>query len=240
MKNRAVLLGSGRLAESLKFFLEAQQIEIVSPEQVPTAGLIAVFDLHTGYGDNKRVHLTEIERKIPAQVPIFTSVLHRTATEIASWLSCPVRVVGFSPLQFAEMTIIEVSRPLQAEEASGWLAQLDIIKRWGKEVEEVGDEPGLVFPRTLALLVNEAAFALAEGIATKESIDLAMRRGTHWPWGPLEWADRIGIDQIIAILAGLYRELGEERYRPAPLLKKMAYAGYVGQASGRGFYCYEN
>jgi 3-hydroxybutyryl-CoA dehydrogenase len=91
----------------------------------------------------------------------------------------------------------------------------------------------------LALLVNEAAFALSEGVARARDIDLAMKKGTNYPFGPLEWADEIGIDQIIAILLGLQRELGEDRYRPAPLLRKMSYAGFLGQASARGFYLYE-
>ncbi|MFC7440361.1 3-hydroxyacyl-CoA dehydrogenase family protein [Laceyella putida] len=240
MKDKVVILGTGTAREQLVSFLASRRVATIPLEQMALYEVLAVFDLETGCDDRKRVWLTRVEQVIPSQVPIFTSVLHRTATEIASWLAHPARVVGFSPLQFADMPVLEVSRPMQAEGDAGWPAHLQVLTRWGKAVEEVGDEPGLVFPRTLALLVNEAAFALAEGIAAKEDIDLAMRKGTNWPFGPLEWADHVGIDQIVAILTGLHRELGEERYRPAPLLRKMIYAGYVGRASGRGFYRYED
>ncbi|MFD1424270.1 3-hydroxyacyl-CoA dehydrogenase family protein [Laceyella tengchongensis] len=239
MADKVVILGDGPFREPLATFLASQRVACISPEQADGRDVLAVIDVQTGCDGGKRDWLVGAECVVSERTPIFTSVLHRTATEIASWLAHPERVVGFSPVQFADMPVVEVCRPLQAEEDASWTDHLQVLAGWGKEVEEVGDEPGLVFPRTLALLVNEAAFALAEKIADKEDIDVAMRKGTNWPYGPLEWADRIGIDQIVAILTGLERELGEERYRPAPLLRKMVYAGYLGRASGRGFYCYD-
>jgi 3-hydroxybutyryl-CoA dehydrogenase len=137
------------------------------------------------------------------------------------------------------MEILEVSSPLQVRDQQKWAKFTTIWSEIGKQVEIVGDEPGLVFPRTLALLVNEATFALSERIANARDIDLAMKLGTNFPEGPLSWADQVGIDYIYAILTGLYREYGEDRYRPAPLLRKMIYAGYLGKEVGRGFYDYD-
>jgi 3-hydroxybutyryl-CoA dehydrogenase len=103
----------------------------------------------------------------------------------------------------------------------------------------VPDGPGLVFPRILCMIINEAAFALMEGVASAEDIDTAMKLGTNYPLGPLEWADRIGLDQVLGVLEGLQAEYGEDRYRPAPLLRQLVRAGHLGLSTGRGFYPYE-
>ena len=112
------------------------------------------------------------------------------------------------------------------------------IKALGKEAAEVKDAPGLVFPRILSLIINEAARGLDEGIATPEEIDIALRLGTNYPQGPLRWADEIGLDEVLAVIEGLHDETGDDRYRPAPLLRKMVLAGHLGQVNGRGFYTY--
>ena len=106
----------------------------------------------------------------------------------------------------------------------------------GKESAEVKDAPGLVFPRILSLIINEAARSLDEGIATAEEIDIALRLGTNYPQGPLRWADEIGLDEVLAVIEGLQEETGDDRYRPAPLLKKLVASGRLGETAGRGFY----
>jgi 3-hydroxybutyryl-CoA dehydrogenase len=88
------------------------------------------------------------------------------------------------------------------------------------------------------MIINEAAFALMEGVASAEDIDTAMKLGTNYPLGPLEWADRIGLDQVLAVLEGLQAEYGDDRYRPAPLLRQLVRAGHCGQSTGRGFHSY--
>jgi 3-hydroxybutyryl-CoA dehydrogenase len=103
----------------------------------------------------------------------------------------------------------------------------------------VTDGAGLVAPRIVSLIVNEAAHALMEGVASAEDIDSAVRLGANYPHGPLEWADLIGVDQVYAIIRGMAEEFREDRYRPAPLLRKMVSAGWMGRAAGRGFFKYQ-
>ena len=99
--------------------------------------------------------------------------------------------------------------------------------------------PGLVFPRILSLIINEAARSLDEGVAAAEEIDTALRLGTNYPLGPLRWADQAGLDEVLTVLEGLQRETGDDRYRPSPLLKRMVLAGRLGESSGEGFYRYD-
>ncbi|MBH8606385.1 3-hydroxyacyl-CoA dehydrogenase family protein [Thermoactinomyces sp. CICC 10521] len=240
MSRNIAVLGKGSLFTAVCRFLRERGFAPLTLEQLADHDVCAVVDVNPGVDGQKRQQLQLAEARISPQTPIYTSTLHRTATEIASWLSVPERVVGFSPLGLEQFPVLEVACPLQAEEVKGWDQHLRLAESWGKQVERVGDQPGLVFPRILSLLVNEAAFALSEGISSKEEIDTAMKKGTNLPFGPLEWADRVGIEQIAAVLEGMQREWGDDRYRPAPLLKKMIYAGYVGIAAGRGFYHYQD
>lgn len=239
MSGKILLVGDGTLADHMQRYLTEQRMTVIPEDGGKEVEEIqAVVDVISGPAETKREHLIDVEARLPASVPIYSSTLHVCATRIASWLQEPGRLLGFSPLFPAEMEVQEVSRPLQAESDASWEEHLTFWTELGKKVEQVGGEPGLVFPRTFALLVNEAAFALQEGVASPEDIDLAMKKGTRFPHGPLEWADEIGIDEVLWILKGLFEELGEDRYRPASLLRRMVYAGYTGQRAGRGFYSY--
>jgi 3-hydroxybutyryl-CoA dehydrogenase len=106
------------------------------------------------------------------------------------------------------------------------------------ETAVVEDTVGLILPRIVCCLVNEAAYALMENVAQPRGIDTAMKLGTNYPYGPLEWGDLIGLDIVLAVLRGLYDEYGDDRYRPAPLLKQMVRAGRLGKKSDHGFYDY--
>ncbi len=138
--------------------------------------------------------MIQAEKSVSPDTPIFTSALHVGCTRIASWLNRPERVAGFSPLLLPTMNVVEVSRPLQAEEDPGWEGRVRWWERWNKRVEILEDEPGLVFPRTLALMVNEAAFVLTEKAATAEDIDMAMKKGPTIPTAP--WSGPIGWEWI--------------------------------------------
>jgi 3-hydroxybutyryl-CoA dehydrogenase len=109
----------------------------------------------------------------------------------------------------------------------------------GKEPVEALDSPGFISNRILCPMINEAIFTLQEGTGTREAIDTVMKLGMNHPMGPLTLADLIGLDVILNVLEVLHHDLGEDKYRPAPLLRKMVDAGYLGRKVGRGFYEYE-
>jgi 3-hydroxybutyryl-CoA dehydrogenase len=111
-----------------------------------------------------------------------------------------------------------------------------ILRALGKEVAVVGEQPGQVVPRILAMLVNEAAFALGEGVGTAEDIDAGMLLGLNHPHGPLHWADAIGTDHVLSVLDALADEYREERYRACPLLRHLVAEGRLGVSTGAGFF----
>jgi 3-hydroxybutyryl-CoA dehydrogenase len=139
---------------------------------------------------------------------------------------------SFEKAGLVELTRSETSSPLAAERAERLLAAL------GKRVEWVGDAPGLVLGRIVCQVINESAFALGEGVGEAADIDTGMLLGLSHPRGPLEWADAIGLDHVVAVLTALQREYGEERYRTAPALRGLLAAGRTGRAAGGGFFDY--
>jgi 3-hydroxybutyryl-CoA dehydrogenase len=130
-----------------------------------------------------------------------------------------------------------VTRGLQTADATYQLA-VEIGKRLGKTVVTSKDSPGFIVNRILIPLLNEACFALQEGLASPEDIDTAVRLGLNHPMGPLTLADFVGLDTTLAVAEVLHRELGDDKYRPAPLLRQYVAAGWTGRKSGRGFYKY--
>jgi 3-hydroxybutyryl-CoA dehydrogenase len=140
----------------------------------------------------------------------------------------------FKDARLVELTRNESSSPLAATRAERFFTTL------GKHVAWVGDAPGLVLGRIVCQIVNEAAFALGEGVGDARDIDLGMLLGLSHPHGPFEWADTIGLDHVLAVLDALHREYKEERYRAAPTLQRMVRAGQLGRSSGRGFFDYED
>jgi len=136
------------------------------------------------------------------------------------------------------MQLIEIIRGLQTSDAT-YQAVAGLAKRFGKTVVTSKDSPGFIVNRILIPLLNEACFALQEGLASPEDIDTAVRLGLNHPMGPLTLADFVGLDTCLAIAEVLHRELGEDKYRPAPLLRSYVAAGWYGKKAGRGFYRYD-
>jgi 3-hydroxybutyryl-CoA dehydrogenase len=159
-------------------------------------------------------------------------------TELGAVTARPDRFIGmhfFNPVPI--MKLVEVIRGLQTSDATYALTE-GLAVRLGKDPVAVNDFPGFVSNRVLMPMINEAIFAVHEGVAEPAAVDKVMRLGMNHPMGPLELADFIGLDTCLAIMTVLEKGFGDSKYRPCPLLRKMVRAGYLGKKSGRGFYDY--
>jgi len=173
----------------------------------------------------KQTVITELDARLSLKTLILSATLNASATEVAHWCGTEGRVVGFTAIPpFTNATVVELMPALQSDSA-----MIEVAKAFwqsiGREPVTIADSVGGVLPRIVCNLVNEAAYALMEGVATHADIDLAMQLGTNHPRGPLAWADLIGIPQVVSILEALGREFGTAQYHPAPLLKQYARAG---------------
>jgi 3-hydroxybutyryl-CoA dehydrogenase len=170
---------------------------------------------------------------------IATNTSSISITQIAARTGRPDRVIGMHFMNpVPVMQLVEVIRGLATSDETT-RAVVTLARELGKTPVEVNDYPGFVSNRVLLPMINEAVFALMEGVAEPEAIDTVMKLGMNHPMGPLELADLIGLDTCLSILEVLHRELGDDRYRPCPLLRKYVAAGWLGRKSGRGFHAYD-
>lgn len=192
--------------------LEHQEV----PRRAPVAGMIT-----TGSDEWLEGLVTVVDQVLPPDVPLFCQCADITLTEIATWVEHPERLVGFDGLFFANGPVATlVASPILNHQIQTKVEQ--IITSLGREPIWIQDSPGLILPRIVCMLSNEAAFAAGEGVATIETIDKAMQLGTNYPKGPLAWAKEIGYSCVVSVLDHLYKEYGEERYRVAPMLRRWA------------------
>jgi len=179
-----------------------------------------------------------LDRVTPAGVILASNTSSISITEIAAVTKRPDKVIGMHFMNpVPVMQLVEIIRGLATSEAT-YAFTADLSLRLGKTPVEVNDYPGFVSNRILMPMINEAAFCLMEGVAGREAIDTVMKLGMNHPMGPLALADLIGLDTCLSIMEVLHQGLGDSKYRPCPLLRKMVRAGHLGRKSGRGFYEY--
>ncbi len=180
--------------------------------------------------DAKRRNLVLLDRTLRPGTLLLSSSVTVTVSEQSSWIKHPGRLAGIAALpgflggSFIECALSGLSGEGARQGAAAFAQSL------GKEAAFVGDSVGMVLPRVVCCLANEAHFALMERIAAPEEIDTAMKLGTKYPFGPFEWARKIGYGQVYAVMHALHHSFGEDRYRPAPALRRAAEMEPLGDA----------
>ncbi len=190
--------------------------------------------------DIKKEVFSELDHLMDEGVLFTSNTSSISITELASCTSRPDQFAGmhfFNPVPLMEL--VEVVEGVDTDERA--IEQITTVaNEIGKTPVTVQDYPGFVSNRILCPMINEAVYALMEGVGGKEEIDEIMKLGMGHPMGPLELADMIGLDVLLDVLEVLHEDLGEDKYRPCPLLRKKVEAGHLGKKTGRGFYSYEH
>ena len=240
----------GTIAKNLDRQLKKERI--TEADKADTLGRIATeTDLAAGVAEAelvveaatedaalKATIFAQIDDHAPEGAILASNTSSISITQIAAATGRPDKVIGmhfFNPVPV--MKLVEVVRGLATSDAT-YAAIRELAEGLGKTPVEVNDAAGFVSNRVLMPMINEAVFCVHEGVATPEAVDTVMKLGMAHPMGPLTLADFIGLDVCLSILEVLHRELGEDKYRPCPLLRKMVAAGRLGRKSGQGFYDY--
>jgi 3-hydroxybutyryl-CoA dehydrogenase len=186
----------------------------------------------------KREIFQRADAVLPPEALLASNTSSISITKLAAGTKRPEKFVGMHFMNPPPvMQLIEIIRGLQTGDPA-YRAVIELAKRFGKTTVTSKDRPGFVVNRILIPLLNEACFALEEGLATAEDIDTGVKLGLNHPMGPLTLADFIGLDTCLSIAEVLHRELGDDKYRPAPVLRQYVAAGWLGKKTGRGFYDY--
>ena len=175
---------------------------------------------------------------LPPHAILTSNTSSISITEIAKQTSRPEKVCGMhfmNPVPL--MTLVEGIRGMQTSDET-WRTTREVAEQMGKVFVEAKDSPGFVVNRILMPMINEAFFALQEGLASPKDIDQGLKLGCNFPMGPLELCDFVGLDVALSVLEILHRDLGDSKYRPCPLLRKYVEAGWYGRKTGRGVYVY--
>jgi 3-hydroxybutyryl-CoA dehydrogenase len=199
-----------------------------------------VVEAATEQLDVKIAILERADAKMQADAILASNTSSISITRLAASTHRPDRVIGMHFMNPAPvMKLVEIVRGVQTSAATTDVVR-DLAERLGKTVITSKDQPGFVVNRMLVPFLNEACFALQEGLGTPEDIDLGAKLGLNHPMGPLELADLIGLDTLLSIAEMLHREFGDDKYRPPTLLRNLVAAGWHGKKAGRGFYVYDD
>lgn len=209
-----------------------------STDYAELASAQLVIEAATENLELKQRILKQVAANVGNDCLIATNTSSLSVTALAASIEHPKRFIGvhfFNPVPM--MALVEIIRGLQTSDST-YAQALVVTEKLGKTPITAGNRPGFVVNRILVPMINEAIFVRQEGLASAEDIDTGMRLGCNQPIGPLALADLIGLDTLLAIMEAFHEGFNDSKYRPAPLLKEMVAAGYLGRKSGRGFFTY--